>query len=245
MLIFPVCLLLLACGNNSKKLDTEEATSRLEREDVNLNEKTAVAEEFYVESQKLHFKDIPFYRELLSRLDSEHDTVFIYPRHLLDRFDIDESHDSVISLVHKQFRIDIISKDFESKRHSLDLVDTVRKANGEVDYLISKNIIDNTKAYGIDGNMPKTEISDFTIKINQKSITLHQKHVNDIYNINLQTTEAYFDSRSGYIYVYISGSDAAGSYSAKYVFDENGYITRIIAELCGFDFIDGLKYNCS
>jgi hypothetical protein len=53
--------------------------------------------------------------------------------------------------------------------------------------------------------------------------------------------EAYiFENRN--LFIYIHGSDAAGGFSVKFVFDKKRYQTRIIGtnEMTdGFDFLDG------
>ncbi len=244
-IIIILSFLFVACGSNSKHNQIAQQANDIKEEKIVLQkEEDTTNEDTNKNDTKQNFADIPFYKELLSKLDDPQDTIYICSRHLLDKFNIDEKQDSIVVLNYNQYQIKILSKVFEPSKHNLDLVDTVRKANGKVDYLKTKNIIDNSKAYGIDGSDPKTEISQFIIKINQEVIQLHDKHISDIYNVNLQKTEAYFNLQNNLLYVYISGSDAAGSYAAKYVIDENGYVTRVIAEYCGFNFIDGLNYDC-
>jgi len=244
-IIILISLLLIACGNNSKHKQIVQQAKDIEGKKVVLQKEEITAnEDANRNDKKKYFTDIPFYKELLSKLEDPQDTIYVCSRFLLDKFNVTEKQDSIVVLKYNQYQIKILSKVFEPSKHNLDLVDTVRKANGKVDYLKTKNTIDNSKAYGIDGSVPKTEISQFIIKINQEVIQLHNKHISDIYNVNLQKTEAYFNPQNNLLYVYINGSDAAGSYAAKYVIDENGYVTRVIAEYCGFNFIDGLNYDC-
>ena len=235
---------LSACGNKSKNAQiTQDAKSTIIKRD-SLQNKEADLEKTNKNNKKQFIKDIPFYSELVSKLNSKKDTIYIGSRHLLAKFNTIVMKDSIIILKYKQYEITIKSKDFNRNKHSLDVVDTVWKSNAKVDYLKAKNIIDGKKAYGIDGNIPNTELWEFRIKVNQEVLQLPAKYFSDNYNVNLQDTEAYLSSDNIFIYVYISGSDAAGSYSTKYVLDKNGYTTRIMTEYCGFDFIDGISYDC-
>lgn len=245
LFIILVSLLFIACGNNSKQSQiAKQSENREEEEVIPQEEKVAVNEHVEKNDKKQFFTDIPFHKELLSKLEDKKDTIYICSRHLLEQFNTLEQQDSIIILEYNQYQVRISLKVFEPNKHILDLIDTIRKTDGKVDYLETKNIIDGSKAYGIDGNVPNTEIAQFMIKISQEVIQLHDKQISDIYNVNLAKTEAYFNPQNNLLYVYISGSDAAGSYAVKYVIGENGYITRIIAEYCGFNFIDGLNYDC-
>ena len=243
--IIVISLLFIACGNNSKHNQINQQEKDKKEEKVTLQEEEVAVNE-HVEKiiNNQYFTDIPFHKELLSKLEEKKDTIYICSRLLLEQFNTVEQQDSIITLEYNQYQVRILSKVFEPSKHNLNLVDTIRKTDGKVDYLETKNIIDGSKAYGIDGDVPNTEIAQFMIKINQEVIQLNDKHISDIYNVNLAKTEAYFNPQNNLLYVYISGSDAAGSYAIKYVIGDNGYITRIIAEYCGFDFIDGLNYDC-
>ena len=235
---------LFACSNKSKNAQIiQEAKSIVVSRD-SIQKKEADLEKINKNNRKQFIKDIPFYTELVSKLNSKKDTIYICSRHLLDKFRTIEKRDSIVIYKYNQYEITIKAKDFNRDKHTLDLVDTVWKSNGKVDYLKAKNLIDGNKAYGIDGSIPNTELSEFRIKINQEVFQLPDKYFKDNFNVNLQNTEAYLSPDSSFFYVYVSGSDAAGSYSTKYVLGKNGYVTRIMIEYCGFDFIDGISYDC-
>lgn len=235
--------LLTACSYKSKNTNASQEARNVNIKD-SIQKGKVDLEEISKESKIRFIKDIPFYNELLSKLDDTKDTIYICSRHLLEKFKPLENHDSLVKLEYKQYEVIIKSKVFNENVHSLDLVDTIWKSNGKVDYLKTKNLIDGRKAYGIDGNIPRTELSEFIIKVNQEVIKVSNKYFNDIFNVNLEKTEVYFDPARNLIFVYINGSDAAGSYSVKYVINKTGYITRIITDFCGFDFIDGINYDC-
>ncbi len=235
--------LLMICSCQSKNTKTSQ-----ESKDVNLMDTLQTEEvgfkELSKDSEIRFVKDIPFYEELLSNLNDPRDTIYICSRHLLNKFNTIEHGDTLVKFGYKQYEVIITSSIFDKKVHSFDLIDTIYKSNGEVDYIKAKNIIDGHMAFGIDGNMPSTELSEFIIKVDQKTIKVSNDFFNDIFNVNLENTEVYYTNERDLIFVYINGSDAAGGYSAKYVINETGYITRIVTNLCGFDFIDGVNYDC-
>jgi len=236
--------LLMACNYETKNTNASQEAKNVSINDTIQKEKVDF-EEISKNNKVGSVKDIPFYIELLSKLNDAKDTIYICSRHLLEKFNILENQDSLVKLGYKQqYEVTITTKIFNKSAHSLDLVDTIWKSNGKVDYLKAKNLIDGRKAYGIDGNKPRTELSEFIIKVNQKIIKIPDEYFNDIFNVNVERTEAYYVPDKKLIFVYINGSDAAGSYSVKYVIDKTGYITRIIADFCGFDFIDGINYDC-
>ncbi|MDY0083091.1 MAG: hypothetical protein RBR74_07915 [Ignavibacteriaceae bacterium] len=234
---------LISCHNN--KTDAQQKEQIIEKKDTVDSIKKGLINE--VKLEKKYFKDIPFYKELQSKLSNEKDTSYICSRHTLNKVNRINVTDSMVSVEHSEndieYKIEIKLKRFNPKEHVLELVDTIWKPNGKVDALKVKNIIDNHISYGIDGNAPKFEIANFSIKINNDFIEIPANFYSDIYEINLGNTEAYYFNNET-LFIYLNGSDAAGSYSVKYVIGSNGYKTRILAEYCGYDFIDGINYDC-
>jgi hypothetical protein len=188
--------------------------------------------------------NIPFYNELKSKLININDTNYIYPRFLLKKFSLKIQIDSVAKYELNQYKIIVKKRNFDPQNHSLDLVDSVFRSTGGIDYLEMKNLIDGVKAYGINGDIPKTELYYIELIINNDIFKIPNRFFSDLFNPNLGLSEVYLEPSKQLIYLYLSGSDGAGSYSIKYVFNFNGYLTRIVTELCGFDFIDGIRYDC-
>ncbi|HPR74000.1 MAG TPA: hypothetical protein PLX41_10105 [Bacteroidales bacterium] len=242
-IILVVFALFVACGHNSKSSNTVLGERNKIIKDSIPKEKDALNRN--AENRSIRFvKDIPFYSELISTLNDKKDTVYICSRWLLEKFNTVENQNTFAKFTYDQYEVILKSQIFNEFTHSIDLVDTILRSNGKVDHLKVKNIIDGHKAHGIDGNIPRTELSEFVIKIDQDVVEVPKKYFNDIFNANLENTEVYLDTDRSLIFVYINGSDAAGGYSVKYVINRTGYITRIITDLCGFDFIDGINYDC-
>lgn len=196
-----------------------------------------------------------FKRELMAHLNSPKDTMYIQDRHHLEKFRGLQSTDSsaIINYLTKsgdKILVSIGVGYFNPTKHKLHLSDTVYKSihnEKRVDYLIAKNLIDGKRAYGIDGDIPKTEIKFLKLKYNDKWLTVPKSCFVNFYEVHPTTMEAYLSKDKTLIFLYVNGSDGIGSYSIKFVFDKVKYITRLIStNECtdGFDFLDALSKDC-
>jgi hypothetical protein len=105
---------------------------------------------------------------------------------------------------------------------------------GEYDQIKS---INGTFPYGGHYTLPEREIEKFEILINGRPLTIQKKIYSDLFNPNLcenfgyyRQIEAYASLDGKFIYVYIFGGNAAGTYFTKLIFDKEKYLTRIIAD---------------
>lgn len=196
-----------------------------------------------------------FRDELMAHLISPKDTIYIQDRHKLEKVPDLKFTDSQVMLDGKlksedEVSITISFKNFETSSHKMYLSDTVYKIiNNEkkVDYLISKNLINGKKAYGLDGGFPRTEIKDIQIEWNTKALLIPDDSFANFFDVHPETAEAYQTKDKKFLYLYLSASDGAGSYAVKFVFDKKGFVTRLIStNECtdGFDFIDALPQDC-
>lgn len=122
-----------------------------------------------------------------------------------------------------EFYVRICKKMFDPKQHNVSNV----KDN---------NTIDGKKAYGIDGDVPRMEISTFLCYIDKQKIEVPPEIYSIFYEPNLiyhPYPQRYNESLSTYIdaffgkdynsvYVIMSGSDAAGSYQVIWVIRKDG-----------------------
>jgi hypothetical protein len=192
-------------------------------------------------------------QELFESLIVQSDSIYISDRNELEKVTGLKCSDSILtynytSKIKDKIEIKIEKGIFSPSLHKLEIADTVYKyIHGEnrVDYLKVKNIIDNRYSYGIDGSMPKSEISSMSILWNDRQVSIPDTAFANLYQphlcLNYLSVETFLSEENKLLYIYISGSDGAGSYSVKFVFDKNKYVTRIIStnEMTdGFDFID-------
>ncbi|MDF1571580.1 MAG: hypothetical protein P1P82_08200 [Bacteroidales bacterium] len=193
-------------------------------------------------------------QELFSALNTPADSIYIEDRKHLEKVKGLTCSSDIINFYYTtktgdKIEIQIVKGPFEPLKHENELVDTVYKLiNGQkhVDYLLVKNIIDGRYSYGIDGTIPKSEIKSLTIKWNEQNLIIPDTAFSNLYQPhicldNLQV-EPYLTRDNKNLYIYLSGSDAAGGYSVKFIFDTRKYLTRIVGtnEMTnGYDFLDG------
>lgn len=193
-----------------------------------------------------------FRHELLESLVNPADSIHVLDRKQLEKIIGMTCNEIVVFFENKakkgdNIKIKIEKQDFKPSHHKVYLIDTVNKIENVVEV---KNIIDNRYSYGIDGNMPRTEIKSMSIKWDEINLAIPDSAFSNLYEphlcIDYLPVEAYI-FKNQYLYIYIRGSDAAGSYSVKFVFDKRKYLTRIVGtnEMTnGFDFLDGtVKYD--
>jgi hypothetical protein len=190
--------------------------------------------------------------ELFESLVNPSDSIYVMDRKLLEKILGMTCKENVVVFENTAKNGDIIKikiekQDFEPSRHNVYLFDTVNIIDNAVEV---KNLIDNRYSYGIDGTMPRTEIKSMTIKWNEINLTIPDSAFSNLFQPHLcldyLPVEAYIFNNQ-YLYIYISGSDAASGYSVKFVFDKRKYLTRIVGindMTDGFDFLDGTaKYD--
>lgn len=193
-----------------------------------------------------------FRHELFESLVNPADSIYVTDRKELERIVGMTCNENLVAFKYvaknrDMIEIKIEKQDFEPSHHKVYLLDTVNVIDNGVEV---KNLIDNRYSYGIDGTMPRTEIKRMSIKWNEKNLAIPDSAFSNLYEPHLcldyLPVEAYI-FKNRYLYIYISGSDAAGSYSVKLVFDKIKYLTRIVGtnEMTdGFDFLDGTaKYE--
>jgi hypothetical protein len=189
-----------------------------------------------------------FRDELMDNMISPRDTIYICDRHKLEKFSGLQFTDTTATINYntkKEDKISISIKTgkFDPPKHRLHLTDKGNEPNA----MIVVNQIDGKRAYGIDGDSPRREIKKLKIKWNDKWLTISDNSFVNFYEIHPKTIEVYLSKSQKFIYLYISASDGAGGYSVKFVFDKNGFVTRLIStNECtdGFDFIDALPLDC-
>src|SRR5271157_5947881 len=121
-----------------------------------------------------------FRSEYLTYLTSPKDTIYIQDRHKLEKFTGLQYTDSTVlinytSKAGDKFIINMTKGKFDQTKHKIHLADTVYKFihnEKRIDNLIQVDLIDNKKSYGIDNDLPKTEIRELKIKWNEKWLSI-------------------------------------------------------------------------
>ncbi len=97
--------------------------------------------------------------------------------------------------------------------------------------------IDRKAFYGNYGQIPKTQISNVTMIINNDTVLIPPAAYSDLFNLNLtyldkgveRTTDAVYKSKDGNtIYLYLFSKDQTGSYEVTWIFQNRKYVRRVL-----------------
>lgn len=115
--------------------------------------------------------------------------------------------------------IDIETDDFDYESNKKYFSETVKE-----DYTIQK--YKGRELWGRDGTIPKTYYKSITLKIGNQEIEIPEKDIGDLFNVNNDCTECYYDKANNSIYIHLSNSDGAGSYVALFKIENGVYKGR-------------------
>lgn len=115
------------------------------------------------------------------------------------------------------FTITIKSKKFDVKNN---------KITKDKQGIITK--INQKEIWGSDGMLPQTEYESITILDGNQKINLPKSEYENLYNVSLESTSAYYDAREKTLYIQASNSDGAGSYEVVFVFENGKFIKKQI-----------------
>ncbi|WP_207420256.1 SH3 domain-containing protein [Desertivirga brevis] len=125
-----------------------------------------------------------------------------------------------LSITNDTLSFSISLKPFNIKAHQIE-----RTKEGYVQK------IDGRIPWGIDGNLPKMEISGISLKIKGKLVVIPPSCYKDLFEIGLESLNIYHDNR-GTTYIYFpNNSDGAGGYFGTWVIKGGLYKNRYVDTL--------------
>ena len=88
--------------------------------------------------------------------------------------------------------------------------------------------IDGKKFYGTDGDMPHSELSGLSLKINGQVVDIPPFSYNDLFEPDITCMNVYFDKK-GSLYLYMDvNSDGAGSYGVVWLIKNRKLVSRYV-----------------
>lgn len=120
------------------------------------------------------------------------------------------------------------------KNNTLELQIKVKpfaKNNSKITYLKNTKIVEkinSEKAWGIDGDLPKTQYDFIILKCNNKEYVLPNKAFENLYEPNLEFTKVYVDEKSNSVYIEANNGDGAGGYIFIMVIQNGVYKERLV-----------------
>lgn len=164
-------------------------------------------------------------------LKNPSDQHFISNRNLLTKLNIERCDSSLIivsdTLISSdKIKVEICFDQFEVNKHKIEFSEKN-----------SIHKIDNRFPYGGQFGLPQTNISRLKINIGNRTVAIPDSAFSDLFNVNVCNTYSFFrqievyESLNGeFIYVYLFGGNAAGTWFAKLIFDHQKYLTRIVSD---------------
>lgn len=165
-------------------------------------------------------------------LENPSDIYFISNRNLLQKLKTDRCDTNLVIIADSlkngaTINIKIVIHPFEPELHTIEAIEDANS--------IQK--IDGQFPFGAQYGVPKTSIAVLEIRINDQLIQIPDSCFSNLYNVNSCTNgsfqkqiEAYESLNGEFVYVYLFGGNAAGTWFAKLIFDHNTYITRIVTD---------------
>ncbi|QYJ69133.1 hypothetical protein [Flavobacterium litorale] len=89
-------------------------------------------------------------------------------------------------------------------------------------------LIDGKEPWGTDGNIPRMEYKNITIKIDGKTITLPEQSYKNLYEPNLSNTSVHYDTAKDTLYIIANNSDGAGAYATVLIIENKKYKERVL-----------------
>ena len=177
-------------------------------------------------------KDTTFLDYAINEIIKPEEIIYISNRRLLQSFEIDTCSKwnvEMIDTINDTTRIEISIK---TKEFNPD-ANNIEKYKEE-EY---KENINNLRAYGATYQLPEIEFSSIQILVNDLSLDIPDSAFKNLYEPSLcesygfvRQVQAYTSLDGKYIYIYIYGGHAAGTYFTKLIFDHKRFITKWTVE---------------
>ncbi len=103
---------------------------------------------------------------------------------------------------------------------------------------VNQNTIDGKYAYGIDGDLPHEEILSMDVTIIGRSYSIQRDLFADCYDPTRQKSIRVFLTETDTAFIFMNGSDGAGSYSVVWYVSPNSQDRIITRHVLGFIFLD-------
>lgn len=165
-------------------------------------------------------------------LEEPTDRCFVSNRNLLPNIRVSECDSSLAifedTLLHGEIcRITLKTREFKPDEHSI-------VSSTDFTHI---DEVDSQYPYGGQYGLPEIEIDYIKIEVNGTSIEIPANAYRNFYHPNFcindgffRQVEAFQSLNGDYIYLYLYGGGAAGTYFAKLIFDKTKYITRIASD---------------
>lgn len=123
-------------------------------------------------------------------------------------------------LFNKTIKIELTETKFIKANHKFKFLDK------DSDIVIK---IDNLGIFGTDGGIPKTEYKSIDVQIKNEKIEIPASALKNLFEPNLEYSEAYYDEANNILYIQALNGDGAGGYTILWIIEWNKYKSRVEA----------------
>ncbi|WP_459209977.1 hypothetical protein [Aquimarina rhabdastrellae] len=215
-----VIFLIIVCDAYSQ-IDFEEHIKSIKKEQFYTDDRTG--EKYNVNERSVDYA-INYLKK--NRIKEK----YITNRNLLKKIVNIECRDSLYTSFNgklkngTEIKVNIKYKKFDSKKHKIELRNNLNYFDGEI-------------GFGAYYRIPSLEIDNIDLIINNRKVFIPREAFNNFFDVNQCESFLFykpveiFSSKDGkYIFIYLYGGIAANTYFAKLIFNENEYITQIVAD---------------
>jgi len=126
----------------------------------------------------------------------------------------------IVKLENQNIKIEIAETKFIKEKHNLKFY----KNN-----LHQLDKIDNMQIFGTDGNIPSRQYKSIKIGLKNSTLELPNVALKNLYEPNLENSQANYDKVHDVLYITSSNSDGAGGYEIMWIIENGKYKNRIEA----------------
>lgn len=119
-------------------------------------------------------------------------------------------------LASKNIKVEIIAEPFSYKENK-KYFSSSRRDMQLTDLYKGKPV------WGTDGTIPRTHYKSVTAKIGNNTVEIPAAETENLFNVNTEFTECYFDSENETLYISMVNSDGAGGYAVLFRVEKGKY----------------------
>ncbi|MDR6919411.1 MULTISPECIES: SH3 domain-containing protein [Chryseobacterium] len=125
-------------------------------------------------------------------------------------------NESKTVLASKNIKVEIIAEPFSYKENK-KYFSSSRRDMQLTDLYKGKPV------WGTDGTIPRTHYKSITVKIGNSTVEIPAAETENLFNVNTEFTECYFDSENETLYISMVNSDGAGGYAVLFKIEKGKY----------------------
>lgn len=129
--------------------------------------------------------------------------------------------DNEVHLTTKNIKIVVKGEPFDYKKNKAKFKKVKHKEVGYVEEFYNNQLV-----WGTDFTIPKSHYKSIEVTYNKTKTVLPAKIIENLFNVSIGQTTAYFDAKTEELYLLSLNSDGAGAYYCLFVFEKGVFKQR-------------------